>query len=162
MKNRKIRFNAIDALIILVIVAAVYLVLNIFVFSDGVSGSDKKDYKNITYIIELNNLLEQFTDAIKEGDVVTESVKSRDIGTVTGVQVSDYKKLNFDYEENRLIVAPVPDKYTLTLTITAKVEETDDAFKTESGEIIRVGYQYGLEFPGMYAVGYCIAILDND
>ena len=50
MKKNKIRFNLIDLLIILVIAAAVFLLLYVFVFSGNKNQVEEVNYTNIRYV----------------------------------------------------------------------------------------------------------------
>ena len=59
-KNRKLRFNAIDVLILLLIAAVIYVVLNVFVLNSDGSQNSSVNYKTIQYVVEVGNLDERF------------------------------------------------------------------------------------------------------
>ena len=52
-KNRKLRFNAIDVLILLLIAAVIYVVLNVFVLNLDGSQNSSVNYKTIQYVVEV-------------------------------------------------------------------------------------------------------------
>jgi len=161
MSKRKLRFNAIDALIILVIAAAVFVLLYVFVFSGrGTQTAAEVNYTTIQYVVELQNIDEHLEDAVKKGQLVEDAVERKKIGTVSGVQAIPYEKVTFDYESGRETVASVEGKITLKISIEAQAVETDRAFTVDGCEI-RVGQQYSLILPDLYGYGYCTEIIDK-
>lgn len=160
MNNRKLRFNAIDVIIILLLAAVVYVILNIFVFSDNKNDSSAVNYKTIQYVVEVNNIDERFGSIVEFGQAVQDAVEKKNIGTVVGVQTSPYKKSNFNYEEQREVVSTVENRISMKITIEAEAVDTEYAY-TVNGCAIRVGQQYSLILPDMYAVGYCIDLNDK-
>ena len=161
MNRRKLRFNAIDALIILVIAAAVFVLLYVFVFSGrGTQTTAETTYTTIEYVVELQNIDEHLADAVKHGQLVEDAVERKKIGTVSGVQPVDYEKITIDYENGKETTAKVDGKITLKITIEAQAIETDRAFTVDGCEI-RVGQQYSLILPDLYGYGYCTEIIDD-
>ncbi len=161
MSKRKLRFNAIDALIILVIAAAVFVLLYVFVFSGrGTQTSAEVNYTTIQYVVELQEIDEHLEDAVKKGQMVEDAVERKKIGTVSGVQAIPYEKVTFDYENGWETVASVEGKLTLKITIEAQAVESDRAFTVDGCEI-RVGQQYSLILPDLYGFGYCTEIIAN-
>lgn len=160
MNKRKLRFNAVDAVLILVLAAVIFAVLYIFVFSEDKNQTVDTGEKNIRYTVLVQNLDEFYDDYISQGQPVTDAIERKSIGTVTGVQVSPMYKTTFDYESGRETESLVEGKINVKITIEAKAQETDRAF-TVGGCTIRVGKQYSLMLPDIYCVGYCIDINDN-
>ena len=98
MSKRKLRFNAIDALIILVIAAAVFVLLYVFVFSGrGTQTAAEVTTTTIRYVVELQNMDEHLQDAVKKGQLVEDAVERKKIGTVSGIQAVPFEKITFDY-----------------------------------------------------------------
>lgn len=160
MNKRKIRFNAVDVLIILVLAAAIFLLLYVFVFSGNKTETVDSATRNIRYVVEINNLDSNMSEAVKAGQAVQDAVERKNIGTVSGVQYLPYRKITFDYENGKETVSEAENKVTLRITIDAEALETDRAF-TVDGREIRVGEQYSLMLPDMYCVGYCIELTDS-
>ena len=164
-KNRKLRFNAIDVLILLLIAAVIYVVLNVFVLNSDGSQNSSVNYKTIQYVVEVGNLDERFAQSVKAGQSVQDAIEKKVIGTVVGVQSEPYKKNNFSYDENKEVVSDVEGKITMKITIEAEAIEAE-AVDTESAYLVNncqilVGKQFSLILPEMYAVGYCIDLSDN-
>jgi hypothetical protein len=160
MKKNKIRFNLIDLLIILVIAAAVFLLLYVFVFSGNKNQAEDVNYTNIRYVFEIQKVDSRFEDLVEVGQPVQDAVERRSIGTVTGVQAVPYQKLVYDANTGAEVAADVENMITLKITVEATAIETDRAFSVD-GCIIKVGKQYSLALPGMYCVGYCTYIGDS-
>ncbi|MBR5312718.1 MAG: DUF4330 domain-containing protein [Clostridia bacterium] len=162
MSKRKLRFNGIDALIILVIAAAVFVLLYVFVFSGRGSQQTAAEvtYTTIHYVVELQNIDEHLEDAVKKDQRVEDAVERKKIGTVSGVQAVPFEKVTFDYQNGRETFSSVDGKITLKITIEAQAVETDRAFTVDGCEI-RVGQQYSLILPDLYGYGYCTEIIAN-
>lgn len=161
MSKRKLRFNAVDMLILLVIAAAVLVLLYVFVFSDrGTQTAAETNYTTIQYVIEVQNLDASYEEAVKKGQPVEEAVERKQIGTIVGVQAVPFEKITFDYENGRETTAQVDGKITLKISIEAQAIETDRAF-TVDGYEIRVGQTYSLILPNLYGYGYCTELIDN-
>lgn len=161
MSKRKLRFNAIDALIILVIAAAVFVLLYVFVFSGrGTQTTAEVTTTTIRYVVELQNMDEHLQDTVKKGQLVEDAVERKKIGTVSGIQAVPFEKITFDYVNGRETTSSVEGKVTLKITIEAQAVETDRAFTVDGCEI-RVGQQYSLILPDLYGYGYCTEIIDN-
>lgn len=160
MSKRKLRFNAVDALIILVIAAVVFVLLYVFVFSGRGTQAAEVNYTTIQYVVEIQNIDEQLEDIVKKGQLVEDAVERKKLGTVSGTQPVPFEKITFDYENGRETTSVVDGKITLKITIEAQAIETDRAFTVDGCEI-RVGQQYSLILPDLYGYGYCTEIIDN-
>ncbi len=159
-KNRKLRFNAVDVIILLLIGAVIYVLLNVFVINSDSGSANTVNYKTIRYVVEVGNLDERFSQSVKTGQTVQDAIEKKTIGTVVGVQSEPYKKNNFSYEENREVVSEVEGKITMKITIEAEAVDTEYAY-TVNGYSILVGKQFSIMLPELYAVGYCIDLSDS-
>ena len=158
MEKRKLKFNAVDVLLILLAAAAVFVVLYIFVLSEKHSVAPER--KRIEYVVEITNVDSSFKNTVEVGQPVKDSVKLANIGTVTGVQDNkEYKKLVFSTEDNKEKAASVEDRINISVTIEADAFVSEQAFTVNDVEI-RVGQQYGLILPSFYGVGYCIKLTE--
>ncbi len=159
MTKRKLKFNAVDALIILLIAAVIFALAYIFVLSDNNNDGTAVNYKTIQYVVEVSNIEERFAESVKEGQTVQDAVERKNIGTVVGVQSVQYRKSGFDYTTNTETISSVENKIALKITIEAQAVDTERAFIVDGCEI-RVGQQYSLILPEMYGVGYCVDLID--
>ena len=160
MTKRKLRFNAIDAIIILAVAAVLFVLLYIFVFDKDNGQTSASDFKPIQYTIMIQNIDEANSNIIKVGQPVTDAIKKKSIGTVVGVQVAGMTQTSFNYETEKEVYSPVEGRVSLKVTIEGDAEVTDREF-TIDDLVIRVGHQYSLMFPEIYCVGFCIDLNDN-
>ncbi len=161
MSKRKLRFNAVDALIILVIAAAVLVLLYVFVFSERDTQTQETKLTKIEYVVELTEIPEHFAGVVQEKQPVQDAVERKQIGTVVGAEDNPYQKVIFDYESGEQVAAAVDEQIVIKVTIEANAEETDRAFIVDGCEI-RVGQQYSLIFPHLYGYGYCTSLKVKD
>jgi len=159
MSGRKVRFNAVDAVILLILAAAVGVLLYIFVFSADKNQNTETNVHTIQYVVEIQNIDDHYENAVEIGQPVQEAVKRKQIGTVVGVQTLPFEKVTFNYETGKTTVAAAEGMITMKITIEASVTETDRAFTVDGCEI-RVGEQYSLMLPGMYGAGFCTDIIE--
>lgn len=158
MEKRKLKFNAVDALLILLAAAAVFVVLYVFVLSE--KPADAAETQKIQYVVEIVNIDASFKNSVAVEQPVKDSVKQANIGKVIGVQDdTDFSKIVFDYEHNTEVTAKAKDRINMSITIEADAQVSDQAF-TVNGVEIRVGKQYGLILPSFYGVGYCIKLTE--
>lgn len=161
MKTRKLRFNAVDALILLVLAAVVLVLLYVFVFSGRNTASAEVSYKDIQYVIEIQKVDARFSEKVKKGQPVEEAVERKKVGTVVGVQAVSADEITFDYENGKETVSTTENMVHLKVTIEAQAVETEQAFLVD-GCAIRVGQQYSLIFPDLYGIGYCTELTGNE
>ncbi|MBQ5355191.1 MAG: DUF4330 domain-containing protein [Clostridia bacterium] len=158
MTRKKLSFNLVDVLILLVIAAAAFLVLYVFVLSGrGGVAESASDPVGIRYVVEIVNLDDRFAGSVKEGQAVFDGVTQKKIGEVDDVEIVPYEKIVFDYDNAKERVSEAEGRQTMRITVTADAVETDRAF-TVNGTVIRVGTQYSLMLPDFYGVGFCILL----
>ena len=121
--GKKHKFNFVDAVIILIVLALVALVAFIFIFqgSSFVSkifggGGEKKE---IYYAVEVNQIRESLVGNPKEGDKVTDAVRNYKIGTIVGVLTGDSEYIGGDSEGNA-VATKYPGYQSLILIIKAE------------------------------------------
>ena len=155
MNKRKIRFNAVDVLIILLVLAAAFALVYIFVLSGRGKDQSEAQTVKIRYVVMIQNLDERFADSVKRGQDVEDAITRKHIGTVVGVDVKDFQKITFDYDNVREGASTAEGRITMWITIEADAAESDRAFTVDDCPI-RVGKQFSLMLPDLYGVGYCI------
>ncbi len=160
MTKRKLRFNAVDAILIFAVAAVLFVLLYIFVFDKDSGQTAETPSEKIQYTILVQNLDESYVNIVKAGQPVTDAIKKKSIGTVAGVQVSEMIQAAIDYEAEKEVYSVVEGQINLKITIEAQAQITDQQISVD-GCVIRVGNQYSLMLPDIYCVGYCIDINDN-
>lgn len=157
MKTHKIRINTMDVLILAVILAAAALLLYVFVWSDE-SETNQPLKTEITYVVEVIGIEEQFAHSIMDGQVVEDAVKRGMIGTVKGTpEVRDTLKADYSNDTGMEVYSRVPGRSNLYITITAEADVTPRGYMV-NGEYIYVGAALSLMLPDIKCDGYCIRL----
>lgn len=158
MNKRKIRINGMDVVILAVILAAVLLLLYVFVWSAG-QETTETEYVDLVYVVEVTNLDGQFQNSIQAGQAVLDAVKRGSMGTVKGTpQVVPMKVAAYDNDSGQEVYNEVPGKYRMQITIEAKAAVSSQAY-TVGGQAIYVGEKLSLVFPNMKCDGYCVDLM---
>ena len=136
MKNKK--FNIIDLLIILLVVAVicagVFAYMYFFKSSDNVNTNMAK----IQYTIEVNGITEDAANSFNTGDSVTLGASASGSGVIVKTEVEEYKMITTNAEDGAYQWMVVPGEYTALVTVESTVAKTDTAYTTGS-EVIAVG-----------------------
>lgn len=157
MTKRKIRFNFVDLLILLIFAAAAFLVASVFMGRDGSESVSETQPATIEYVVELKNLDSSLQDTIAVGQTVEDAIERKSIGELKAISRSDTQEIHFNYTTGEEEYSVVEGKVNLTLTIRAQAEESDVSF-TVNGYEVRVGKQISIILPGFQGYGYCIGL----
>lgn len=124
-----IRFNVVDALIIIFILALSVLSVYIFILGNDFADLYSQE-ENVSYTVRLSCVDESIKNKISVGDIAYQNRKTTNTGTVTDVQVIEWE-----------------DKtgYDLYVTITADVRKINAIYyingaKIEKGALINVSF----------------------
>ncbi|MCI8979614.1 MAG: DUF4330 domain-containing protein [Clostridia bacterium] len=155
MSEKKIKFTVIDAVIILVILAALAIgvkkVMPMFMNADG---DEKIDF---TVLIQKEDI--GFADAITVGDNVTVSLTEKDGGTVKDVKAEPAVTLAYNSIDGAYSNEIIEGKYDVYITIEAEASVSDLALKT-GGTAVKVGAEIPVRGKGYASMGYVIDIND--
>ena len=158
MAKGKIKFNIMDALILVAVLAVTALLLYVFVFSETSSvQSAASDAYTLTYVVEVSKISEDFADKIAAGDQVIDSSKKMHIGTVTAVEAQPHLHMGTDMHEGALVLNPVDDYVNLYITVQADAV-LDGISYSINGYDLYVGANMHLSFADMVCSGYCISL----
>ena len=155
------RFNAIDALLILIILAAITISVMYFIpeiASDFTSGNDVK----ITYVIEFRGVDSDFVTKIKSNDIVYEAGKNYKYGIVKAVENDNYNTLIYNDTSGVAELKPHPELRNIIVTVECDATYIEGRGYTINGERIAVGKQYNLRFPTFAGSGYCVDVKISD
>lgn len=136
--EKKVKFNVVDVIVILVIIAAVAFVGMMF-FGGNLGGSSQSTYE-VTYLCE--EVPEFAATIIKEGDKVLDEQKDTDLGVVTAVEISDSRTYAVTDAGEVLCVAK---PYYNCVSLTTEVKGQDYDFGMIAGS-------------SKYGVGHSITI----
>ncbi|MBE6701011.1 MAG: DUF4330 domain-containing protein [Ruminococcaceae bacterium] len=188
-KQKKHRFNIIDVLIILVVLA---ICLVMYYYTTARNEVNANSEVEIQYTVEVKEVHRDNINKISIGDKVVETVRDQQIGEVVKVDVSPAYKLVTDTETGKSFVSYYPpinpiDNTTVTLPDTSTEEEEegnteeteleyeyynvkvtikDTVKKSESGYNVNgfdvaVGQLVYFRVPRFVNEGYCINIVEK-
>lgn len=153
------RFNLIDFLIILVLVAVIALLVNSFFPTSFLKKITSDKTLEIQYAIEVQGVEEAYLQNISENDIVLDSVSKSNIGTVTAVDYStQYTELVCNEADNSGVLSPVVGKYNVIITVSATAQYKEGEGYMVNGTRIAVGEKISARFPNYVCEGYCISI----
>lgn len=155
MSEKKAKFTVIDAVIIIVVIAA----LAVGVKKILPSILHPADEQKISFTVMLQREDESFADAIEAGDRVTISLTEKDGGVVTAVSSEPAKTLAFNSIDGTYSNEVIEGKEDVYVTIEADVSVTDLALKA-GGTAIKVGAEVPVRGKGYASMGYVIEIDD--
>lgn len=155
MSEKKAKFTVIDAVIIIVVIAA----LAVGVKKLLPSILHPADEEKITFTVMLQREDENFADAISVGDKVTISLTEKDGGVVTDVRSEPAQAIAYNSIEGTYANEIVEGKEDVYVTIEADMSVTDLALKT-GGTAVKVGAEVPVRGKGYASMGYVIEIND--
>lgn len=162
----KHKFNFIDFLVLLLIVAVVGTsIYAVFSWSD-IEALWSASSKEIQYVVELRGVDKDFVDKIKTNDIVIDSVTKNQLGTVHSADEVDnhfIMSYTFDDKTNSYTGALINDtsKRDITVYISATAKYEKDVGYTVNGIRIAVGEILEVRFPQFATTAYCIHISES-
>ena len=99
-KNKKIKFNIVDLLVLIMIVG---VVLSASVkFNKYNAKTEESSETTLKYTIDVNNVRDYYLDAYQIGDVVYDSLTGVNIGTISEIDSTD--AITYENSENGKVV----------------------------------------------------------
>ena len=154
-KKRKFKFNFIDIILLVVILAAVVLLAYIFM-SGRIEGFGSNSM-TIEYEVSIMRIREEFRGNINVGDKVVDSVKLMEIGEITNVQYSDSVYIISELNSTEIRYPIYPEHLDMTMTIRAEAVLKDGLYMI-NGYHIAVGELVSIRVPNFTESGYCTTI----
>ncbi len=155
MSEKKARFTVVDAVIIVVVLAAVVIgAIKLLPSLINTAETEKVDF---TVLIQ--NEDESFADAVTVGDRVTISLTEKDGGIVKDVRTEPAKTLAYNSIDGTYANEVIDGKYDVYVTVEADMEINDLALKA-GGTPVKVGAEIPVRGKGYASMGYVIEIND--
>ncbi|MCL1859851.1 MAG: DUF4330 family protein [Oscillospiraceae bacterium] len=156
-RKKTYRFNIIDFILIVIIIAAVSLLIYIMLGNNLFAGSENT---TILYTIEIPLIRNDFLGSlhlITKGTTIIDSVRSYNIGEVQEVKRTDAYSNTTNLEDNIVLSKLYPDHSKVTITVKAKCKK-DKAKYEVNGKPIMVGTRLDFRTPYLVSYGNCVAI----
>ncbi len=169
-KQKKYRFNIIDVLIILTVLAIGVVMYYYMSARNSVASSLETE---IEYTVELKTVHKDYVDNIKEGDHVFETVREQQIGEVVSVEISPAYNIATDTLTGEMYVSYYPEinvpedttqeyepeyeYYNVKVGIKGKFKKSDKGYSINAFDLV-IGQLVYMRVPEYVGQGYCIAI----
>lgn len=155
MAEKKFRFNIIDALILLILIAAAGVLAYVFVLSD--SELEIKEMHTVEYVVEATSVNETFRNAISEGDRVTlASNRKREFGNVSAQpEINQSIKTSYDEINNVEVYSLAEGLVDMTITFRGSAEKDEWGYSLD-GSHLTVNDSFDLIFGDTKLTVTCI------
>ncbi len=151
----KVKFNAMDALIVLVIVAII--AFGGWFLTRNSQQKAVTENTRVQMMIEIARQDEDFTKLPQIGDEVVLGEKEKLHAEVTGIEINPAKTLGYDVVTGRALESEQPGKYDVHITVVGNGTETPDAIKI--GETpLRVGSGMAVKSKNWAGYGFMLEL----
>lgn len=116
------------------------------------------DPEPIRYTLELLEAEDRLLDSFKVGDPIFDRATKYELGTVEDVEAVPYKRPVIDYENHRYVMAEVPDRYTVRITVASQALIESGSVIINGGYVLRVGTSISIKLPGIALYPTVVAI----
>lgn len=154
--RKPFRFNIIDALFLLVILAATGALVYILFFR-GVESTETTANTELEYKVELRMIREELKGKINVGDKVIDAAKLYTIGEVTDVKYATAIYTGVNKAEGALVYSDYTGYVNITITVKAQAEITSNDYMIDGVYKISVGTYVSLRVPNFTGSGYCVS-----
>ncbi|MCC8159719.1 MAG: DUF4330 domain-containing protein [Oscillospiraceae bacterium] len=155
MSEKKVKFTVIDAIIILIVLAAA-VVCAVKIVPSFMQSSDSQ---KVSFTVMIQSKDKDFADAITVGDNVTISLTEKDGGIVTDVKAEPAKTIVYNSIDGVYSEDVMEEQYDVYVTVEADADVSDLAIMT-GGTAIKVGADIPVRGKGYASNGYIIEIDD--
>lgn len=168
-KNTKRKFNIIDFLVLIIILAVVGASIYAVISWSNIKKLWSTSTVELQYTVEIRGVDKAFINNIRAGDIVTDAVSKNQLGTVDRVDSAKYtvfdcveKEVPTEDEQSSTVVyegalSEYPDKYNITVYVSSTAEYEKGIGYTINGRRIAVGEAIEMRFPEFSSVAYCVA-----
>ena len=151
------RFNFVDVLLILFVIAIIFVAVNVVSPMSLISKIRGENTYAVEYTVELVGVDIDFVDRIKEGDSVIDAVSKNSIGSVKTVDYNTrYTELDYNKEKAEAVLVEYDDKVNVLITVSASATYNEGKGYAVNERRIAVGEKLSLRFPNFAGEGYCV------
>lgn len=151
----KIKFNSIDLLIIVLLIAVT--AAGAWFMTNRGKQSSLSSNKTVEVMVELTDKDKAFSELPKVGDQVVLGEKVKMDAVVTKVEVKDATMLGYDALEGRILDSEIPGYYDVRITVQAQGSESPGEV-TINGNGVRVGMGVAMKAKNWSGYGYALAV----
>lgn len=151
------KFNIIDFILIVIIIAAVSVLIYIMLGNNIFGGSETTTILYTVEIPQIRNVFLSSAHLITKGTKMIDSVRGYDIGEIQKCTITDAVQTTTDLETGVVKRAAYPDHSKITITVMAKCKKDKAKFEV-NGKTIMVGVRLDFRTPYLVSYGNCIAV----
>lgn len=151
-KNTRSRFNFLDILIVLFVLAVAVVGYKYFLNTSEKSSN----VKEISYVVELKRKSADYQEQIKPGDDILDAIKGGYYGKVTDVTWEKCTEINTNVETGEFVKADVKDRYNYYITITGIPTTYTDSKIMFASQDVRVGNEIYIRSKNYSGAGYVV------
>ncbi len=155
--KKPFRFNIIDALFLLVIIAASAALVYILFFR-GAGVARPSAGTDIEYKVELRRVREELKGKINVGDKVIDASKLYTIGEVTDVRYKTSVYTGVNKADGVLVYSDYVGLINITVTIKANANTSTGYYLIDNAFKISVGTYVNIRVPNYTGSGFCTLI----
>ena len=167
--KKKFRFNIIDILIILVVIAIIGVLYYYMSARNTLSSSLEVD---VEYVVELKVVDADYVDNIKIGDKVVETVRDQQIGEIVGLEVVPAYNVATNTETGEMYISYYPqvneegeeekyEFYNIKVTVRDTFKRSEKGYKKNAFNLV-TGQLVYFRVPGYIGEGFCIRTREID
>jgi len=156
MEKKKIRFNGMDFLIIIVAVAILAVGAYLLFGDSGVSVSSDREVKAMIKV-EIVAQEQNFVDVVKSGDKVEIGEKNKSHAVVEKVDVATARNTGYDIVDGKVLRSEIPGEYDVTVTLVGDGTESEDKIKI-GDNVFKVGQNAVLNSKNWAGYGYIVEV----
>ncbi len=146
-KPLKKKFNIIDFLLIVLIIAALISVLLRNDVTSTLNVGQKMTDVEFTFIVE--NIRDISCDKFAEGKEFLLQSNDKSIGTLTSYEVLPYEQF-MELSSGEIVKSQVPNRYTLKGTVKTQVYKGEDGYYLEDNVFLSPGSTFYVKFDILY------------
>ena len=162
-QKKQRRFNFVDFLIIVLILAIIGGVIYLFSPASFLKNMRSVKTGTVIYTIEIKGVHSDFLSKIQENDLVLDASTKVTLGVVTTVDCNTkhtvFEAVNKGDGKYEGEWAEYPDQYDVIVTITADAEYIPNKGYFVNNHRVAIGEQFFLRFPDFTGEGYCISLI---
>jgi hypothetical protein len=155
--RKPFRFNIIDALFLIVILAASAMLVYILFFR-GAETAETPASTEVEYKVELRMVREELKGKINIGDKVIDASKLYTIGEVTDVKYTNATYTGVNKAEGILVYSDYIGYINITVTVKASADTSSGNYMVDGVYKLNVGTYVSLRVPNFTGSGYCVSI----
>lgn len=157
MEHKKRKPGFLDIFVLLVVIALIAAAAYYFTHNHVGGSAASAGKQEITYVLEMKSVSEDFIDRIIIGDNLYYTESDALIGEVTGAEVIPYYADRYQEDKGTVDSAAVDGKYNARITVKANAD-ISEAATTVNGVMVMVGSEVNARTSTVGGLSYCVKL----